>query len=274
MTMKKAILLLLSVGIISGVAVACGGPDVENENNVDGIVPASDDITDGMYTGGDFTEGNDEFEYKFDNSNTDDDMHIDWGSDITFDDVNIILPGEGDDCNIDMTRPYYIAKNGTVASIETRGAATYVTIEDADGVITVLLVGEDTLFPFSNRIEVGDIVTGWFPANAPAPAIYPPQYMAAVFAAGVPDGVNVRVNLFETWEGNDDGYYISHDGLFAFRIDENTEVVLEDGVEFIGDEFDGRRIIVIYGVSTRSIPEMTVASKLIVLYENIAPVHF
>ena len=56
--------------------------------------------------------------------------------------------------------------------------------------------------------------------------------------------------------------------------DENTEVILEDGIEFIGDDFDGRRIVVIYGISTRSIPEMAVASKLIVLYESITPLFF
>ena len=263
--MKKALVVLLSVGLIAGTAVACGGTDVENEIGARDIVPVSYVFYDDNDTGGDFMT-NDEFNY------TDDDTDIDWGSDITFDIDNIILPGQGEQCYIDATRPFYTAVSGTVVSIE-NGSMTYVTIEDANGAITVLLIGEDTLFPFSDNIIVGDSVTGWYLTNAPAPAIYPPKLKAAVLAAGMPEGLNIRVNLFKTWEDNN-GYFISHDGSFAFRIDENTEAVLEDGIEFIGDEFDGRRIVVIYGVSTRSIPEMTVASKLIVLYESIVPLPF
>jgi len=273
--MKKVLLILLTVSLIAGVAVACGGSDVENEIGARGIAPASYDLNDGESTDGGFMEGNDEFVYRFDDSDTDDEfkIEIEWGSDITFDIDSITLPGQGEDCNIGITIPFFITKSGTVVSVEVRDTISYVTIEDTEGVITLLMVGEDTLFPFSGHIEAGETVTGWVAASSPAPAIYPPQYMAAVIAVGVPEGLNVRVNLFNAWENNN-GYFISQDGSFAFRIDENTEVVLEDGVEFIGDEFDGRRIIVIYGVSTRSIPEMTTASKLIVLYENIMPVRF
>jgi hypothetical protein len=265
--MKKAVLFLLSVGLIAGAAVACGGTDVEKEVSALGIIPFSFDFYDDDYTEGDFMTGNNEFEF------TDEDSFSDWGSDITFDDINIILPCEGEDCHLDTTIPFYRTISGNVISIETRGM-TYVTIEDTDGAITILLVGEDTLFPFSDNITVGGYVTGWYLTNAPAPAIYPPQLKAAVLAAEKPEGVNVRVNLFKTWENNDNGFFISHDGSFAFRTDENTKVILEDGIEFIGDEFDGRRIVVIYGVSTRSIPEIAVASRLIVLYENIMPARF
>jgi len=266
--MKKAFLILLAVGLIAGAAVACGGSDVVKEVGAGSFMPVSDVFFDDDYTEGDFMSGNSEL------NNTDDDSYVDWGSDRTFFDVNIVLPCEGEDCHIDTSRPFYISKSGTVVSVETRGIMTYVTIEDADGAITVLRVGEDTLFPFSDRVEVGNIVKGWVPANAPAPAIYPPQYMVAVLAAGMPEGMNVKVDLFSKWENSDDGYFISQDGSFAFRIDENTEVILEDGVKFVGNEFDGRRIVVIYGRSTRSIPEMTTATKLIVLYESITPVRF
>jgi hypothetical protein len=266
-TMKKAFILLISIGLIASAAVACGGYDVIKEIGTRSNVPVSYYFDDDYYADGDFMADFGEFEH------TGDDFNIDWGSDMTFDIDDIILPCEDEDCDIDKTRPYYLAKSGTVVNVESRGNVNYVTIED-DGAITVLLVGEDTLFPFSDRIEVGAAVTGWFPANAPAPAIYPPQYMVSVFAAGVPEGVNVRLNLFNTWEDNDNGYFISHDGSFAFGTDENTEVVLEDGIKFIGDEFDGRRIVVIYGASTRSIPEMTVANRLIVLYESITPFRF
>jgi len=191
-TMKKAILLLLSVGLIAGAAVSCGGDDVRKEVRDIDNMSLSDGFYDDDYTEGDFFTNN-----NF--NNTGDDSDIDWGSDITFDDINIILPDFDEPCYIDI--------------------------------IESILATLD-----------------------------------------IPADKGVRADRFTTWEDNADGYFISYDGSFAFRIDENTEIVLEDGVEFIGDEFDGRYIIVIYDVSTRSIPEMTTAIKLIVLYESIIPV--
>ena len=64
---------------------------------------------------------------------------------------------------------------------------------------------------------------------------------------------------------------ISEDGMFAFKTDENTEIVLANGDDFSGGDIEGRRIAVIYDISTRSIPEMATASKLIVLFEDIMP---
>ena len=262
--MKKMLLLLLTVGLIAGVAVACGGPGILALPGVEGIVPLPDNLDDdGENTEGDFhADGEYTHDYPYEGE----------GSDITFNIGDIVLPGEGVDCNIKSTLPYYTMVSGKVVRIET-GYVTYVTIEDAEGFITVLVIGEDTLFPFSGRFEVGDFITGWYQTFAPAPAIYPPQYIAAVIAADKPEDVNVRVKLFKTWEDND-GYFLSRDGSFAFRADENTEVILEDGIEFIGDEFDSRRIVVIYERSARSIPEIAVARKLIVLYESIMPVPF
>jgi hypothetical protein len=217
--MKKALLILLSVGLIAGVAVACGGSDVENVMGAGDIAQASDDITDGMYTGGDFTVDNDEFEYIIDSSTTDDDSqwHIDWGVDITLD----------DDMRIDWGSDI---------------------IFDIDNII---------LHDFDEPCYEEDLL----------------RIKSGFFPAGIPEGMNVKAGRFNTWEGND-GYFISHDGSFAFRIDDDTEVILEDGIDFIGGDLNGRRIMVIYGVSTRNIPEMTTASKLIVLYESVVPVRY
>jgi len=193
--MKKVIILILTIGLIAVTAVACGGTDVENEVGASGIAALTDGFVDGNGADGDSMASYGGFEY------TGDDSVIDWGSDITFDIDDIILPDWDEPCYID-------------------------TIE------------------------------------------------AILAELDLPADMSVKASRFETWEGNDNGYFISQDGSFAFRTDENTEAILEDGIEFIGDEFCGRFIIVIYGASTRSIPEMTVAEKLIVLYENIMPVRF
>jgi hypothetical protein len=188
--MKKAILLLLTLGLIAGLTVACGGSDVDSIRGAEDIASLLYDFDCCDCMGGDFS--------------TDDGLYIDRDSDITFDDINIILPNFDEPC-----------------------------------------YDEELL-----RIK------------------------AEFFAAGVPEGMIMKAARFNTWE--DTGYFISHDGSFAFKTDENTEVILEDGNEFIGDEFDGRRIVVIYpdGISTRMIPEMVIASKLIVLYESVVPVRY
>jgi len=49
--------------------------------------------------------------------------------------------------------------------------------------------------------------------------------------------------------------------------------VTADGDEFIGalEDLDGRRLFVIYGPSTRSIPELAIAIETIVLFEDAVP---
>ena len=44
-----------------------------------------------------------------------------------------------------------------------------------------------------------------------------------------------------------------------------TQIVMTNGDNYTDGELDGRQIIVIYDVSTRSIPELATALKLIVL---------
>jgi len=250
--MKKILLLLLSVSLIAVSAVACGGPDLDNGINplagdLQGIIPLPDDV--------DKDEDRDMESIAGD------------GSEITFDGRDITLPGEGGDSMIDTERPFYTAKTGVVVSNDN----TYVTIEDTEGNKTVFIICDDTIFPFSSDIVVGETITGWFLTNAPVPMIYPPQYTAVVLVADAPDYASVRVNLFHTWEDYAEGYFVSVDRSFAFQINDSTEVILEDGFEFIGNDFNNRRAIVIYGISTHSIPEIALAHKVIVFYEEIAP---
>jgi len=254
--MKKTLLLLLAAGMIASVAVACAGPDVGSEigavgaEDTIGIVPLPDVI--------------DEDEVP------EDDAIINDGSDITFDDINIVLPGEGGGFGLDGNIPEYFHVTGEITSIEVIDGVSNVLINDTDGNEAVLMIDADTVFPFADTFEVGDVVTGWYLTNAPMRMIYPPHYSTAILAAGVPDGVNIRADRFNSWtENTQEGFMLSSDEMFAFRTDENTEIVLEDGQDFSRGDLENRRIIVIYGISTRSIPEQATADKLIVLFENI-----
>jgi len=250
--MKKTLLLLLSLGLIAGSAVACGGSGVADEVGTVGIVPLPD-----------YIEPDNEL------LNVDDGAELDDGSDITFDADDIVLPGESGGGNFDTSIAAYFPITGEIISIEIVSGVTHIRINDTDGNEAVLALSEDIVFPFSNNFQVGDTVTGWYLTNAPIAMIWPPQYNISVLVAGAPDGVNIKVDMFHVWEDNTEDYFISQDGMFAFRIDENTEIILEDGIEFLGDDLNNRRLIVIYGISTRSIPEMTTADRIIVFYEGI-----
>jgi len=179
---------------------------------------------------------------------------------------------EDDEMSADYDIPViseYFSVTGTIESIEKVDGMIRVTIEDEHGNPAVLVLSENTVFPFSEEFEVGDVVTGWYLTNAPMILIWPAEYNIAVLAAGAPEDGNIKVDRFSAMENNEDGLMLSLDGTFAFRIDDNTKMILANGDDFTAGDIEGRRIIVIYDVSTRSIPEIVTASKLIVLYEDI-----
>jgi len=247
--MKKMFLLILAVALLAVMAVGCGGSDMTTPDEpVAEPVPLPDVVED---LPGDVIEGD--------------------GSDIIFD-GEITLPGEDEEINPDALFPGYFFSRGIIESIEDVDGLTHVKIEDTDGNPAVLVISESTLFPFSDSFNVGDEVTGWYLSESIMAMIYPPQYNISVLTAGVPEGVNIKVDRFHKWEDNPDWLMISQDEMFAFNVDENTEIILEDGQDFSDFDFElNRRMVVIYGISTRSIPEMATADKLIILFETAVP---
>lgn len=252
--MRKAVSLLLILCFVMVVVVGCAGPDVTG-----GGAGASVDEPDVEYEIDDVDEVEDTVELE------------DTGWDETFDDIEIILPGEGEDYNVDADFPEYLSVTGNITDINVDGDITSLTIETPQGGTAVLNLDMDTVFPFSDEFEVGDTVTGWYLSMAPMFAIYPPQYTIAVLSANMPEGANIKVDRFNVWEDHDGDYFISQDRMFAFTTNEDTVIILADGQEFTIDGCAGRRIVVIYGISTRSIPEMATATELIVLFESIVP---
>jgi len=249
--MKKTLLLILAVGLLAGAAVACGGSGITEAGAAD--VPDAPNTPDG---------------------NADDnEAAVDEDCDSNLDDIEITLPGEGDDYFIDPTIPNYFSITGDVVSVEEADGLIRITIEDTDGNPAVLVLSSETVFPFADSFDTGETVTGWYRTDMPMIMIWPAEYSIAVLVAGAPEGVNIKVDRFSAWEDNtEEGYLISPDRMFAFRTDENTEIILADGQDFTDGDFEGRRIVVIYGISTRSIPEMATADKLIVLFESIMAV--
>ena len=164
--------------------------------------------------------------------------------------------------------PYYLSITGTVVSYEDLKSGLSIKIDDEYGNPAYLILSDKTVYPFETTAAVGDVVTGFYQANAPMIAIWPPQYNISVLVVGAPEDKRVVVDRFYEWEDHSEGYYIAQSGAFAFRISEDTEIILENGDDYIDGDLAGKRIVVIFDVSTRSIPELATARTLIVLCED------
>ena len=241
--MKKILMILMAICFMTIALVGCGGT---------GIVPsgAAGDVEPHPMPEVDPEDG---------------------ANDLIIDEDNN-LPGENDGPFFgEAGLPEFISVTGIIVSIEIINDLTHVEIEDADGNTAILVLNEETVFPFSTDFAVGDEVTGWYCANSPMIMIYPPQYAIEVFVSHMDDDKNIAVDRFHAWGEDGMGQMISSDEMFVFTTDENTEIILQDGEDFSDGDLNNRRIVVIYGMSTRSIPEQAVAEKLIVLYEGVMP---
>ena len=173
--------------------------------------------------------------------------------------------------------PHYLSTTGTVISVEDyegQDGWRLVNITDENGNPATLLITDKTVFPFASEFEVGDVVTGYYLADAPMILIWPPQYDTAILVAGIPEGKTAIADRFYAMESNPD-FMLSQSGQLAFRTDENTEIVLANGDDFSDGEIEGRRMVVIYGpFVTASYPAQATATKVIVLYEDAVPLSF
>ena len=176
-------------------------------------------------------------------------------------------------------QPYYISVSGTVTDVSTTlwegpgasgGSGLRIRLENAHGgTIYFNTTDGNTVFPFESEIDIGDVIIGFVQANMSMIDIYPPQYNPSVVIAGLPDDLNVRADRFNAWD-NADFRFLSQDGMFAFTTDEDTVVITADGdaFNFAYGDLNGRRLVVVYGLSAQSIPELALAQKIIVLFED------
>ena len=153
---------------------------------------------------------------------------------------------------------------GIITNIESMEIGTFgkagcnllMSVENGEGRIINFVVLPTTYFVNHEMMEIGDEVTGFYDANAPAPFIYPPQLQAIVMAR-VRRRQNVKVDHFNR-------YLISSDGTLKLNISLATLIMLENEQIFTGDLTE-RDLIVIYGPTTRSIPAQTTPYQIVVM---------
>lgn len=136
------------------------------------------------------------------------------------------------------------------------GCYKLMSLESIDKSPVNFVITPETYFVDHEVIKVGDKITGFYDANAPAILIYPPQYPAIVIAKDK-EKQNVTVDFFNT-------QLISSDGNLKLNIAPSTEVILRNDQPF--NSYPGNKnLIVVYGPVTMSIPAQTTPYKVIVL---------
>lgn len=154
--------------------------------------------------------------------------------------------------------------SGTVMHIEDfypsedvkAGCYKLMSLENKNKEPVNFVISPETYFVNHEVIKVGDKVTGFYDANAPAILIYPPQYPAIVISKNK-EYQNVVVDYFNK-------ELINSDGNLKLNLAPSTEVILTNNQPF--NKYPGNRnLIVIYGPTTKSIPAQTTPYKIIVL---------
>ena len=141
---------------------------------------------------------------------------------------------------------------------------------------TAILQTSHLTYVLGEPVAVGDEIRGYFDGGMPMAMIYPPQHKVRLIVNGEFEQ-NVHIDRF----ARDERGLVSADGRLAINIAEDTEIILQDGQDFraahegleiIGaaweQEIDGRLLVAVYDISTRSIPAIANPSRVIVLFEQ------
>lgn len=137
----------------------------------------------------------------------------------------------------------------------------YVLVEDEEGREANIIVSKDTYIVNNENIGIGSVITGFYDANKPMIMIYPPQYNAEVVAV-FSKHQNIKVDRF-------DKNLVSSDKSLKLNISKDTKIITEDGKTFKGN-LSNKKLVVVYGVSTKSIPAQTAPTQIIVLSKKSA----
>lgn len=165
---------------------------------------------------------------------------------------------------------YFIPVEGVITEIrpQQEGADNYwISITTDKGSPAHLVVGKDTFFDegVKEKLSPGQKVTAFYKSGTPMLMIYPPQIPVSLIT--VPNEHQfVIADVF-------DKQGINTTKKLQIKPGPSTKIVLEDGSDFKGS-LENRKLIVYYGVTTKSIPAQTVPDRIVVLFEKaVPPIH-
>lgn len=191
---------------------------------------------------------------------------------------DIMLIDGAPETDVTVMTPSYISNTVTVTGIEDGMLSTTTDKEDAENpenIINYTIMDNTVVFGMANGekksledVKVGDTVTVFSNAYAPAPLILPPQYQADVIM--VNDNEKISSERF----ADVDTYVLREETLvnaantLALNIDENVNIVDTQGKTVDAKDLFDKDLLVIYSTSTKSIPAQTTPIAIVVLGDN------
>jgi len=163
---------------------------------------------------------------------------------------------------VEKQKAYFKSFQGEVKEVQScsgNDCPQTVLVEDKEGRQVNFIVSNDTYRLNDAEIKKGTTITGFYDANVPVIMIYPPQYNAEVIVGDAGDH-QLKVAVF-------DDSLVSADNSLQLNISTGTEIMLKDGTVYNG-ELANRRLLVLYGRATKSIPAQTTPDRIIVLAEK------
>lgn len=151
--------------------------------------------------------------------------------------------------------PAYIEVRGEITAVEEQDGITRISVvnkETEESTEAVFIVTGDTYKLDDTGFVVGDNLKGYYPSDSVMIMIYPPQYTLTAVAK-VQEGVFTKADRF-------DSNLLSKDQELKLNLAEGIEVINGD-LENLTD----RDLLVVYDVTTKSIPAQTTPLKIVVL---------
>lgn len=97
------------------------------------------------------------------------------------------------------------------------GCYKLMSTRDKYGNIVIFIISPSTYFVEHEIIQIGDMIVGFYDANAPVPLIFPPQFRAIVIARDTPYR-NVKVDYFNSeLISTDNTLKLNNFGEFLFK---------------------------------------------------------
>lgn len=155
----------------------------------------------------------------------------------------------------------YGSFTGTVKEINHKRieGTKFVSLENEEGEPANIIISDDTYILDDAEIIEGATITAYYDATKPMIMIYPPQYSAEVVVVESEDE-NVKFDIF-------DEDLVSSDNFLKLNVSDETKITLQDGTDYEG-ELANKKLVVIYDISTKSIPAQTTPSKIIVIADK------
>lgn len=143
----------------------------------------------------------------------------------------------------------------STAANDTSACTLMISLFGTDRQTYNIVLAPDSYVLNQEPVRRGDLITVFYDSMAPVPLIYPPQYRAvAVVKTRV--GQNAMLDFF-------DQNLVNSDGTLMLNRSGSTDIRLQNGQRFLG-VLGNQILLVIYSITTRSIPAQTTPSLIVV----------